>query len=79
MIPDRNTISARFLLAALPARRSTTVVPDGFVVTKLPAKVANGARKPRSASVGGGQPTGAICATPTAVRAYASTATFNRR
>ena len=47
----RQTISAKFLLAD-PAP-ATTVIPAGFAVKRLPAKVAAGARKPRSGAMGG--------------------------
>ncbi len=37
-----------------------TVVPAGFKITKLPARVAKGAHKPRYGGGGAAQPTSAI-------------------
>lgn len=57
----RKPISAKFLLAAPPP--AETVIPEGFAITKVPAKVAYGAHKPRHGSNGGAATTGAIHAT----------------
>lgn len=77
----RPTISARYLLAALPDRRATTVVPEGLVITKCAPRVAYGSRKSRSSGGGGAQPTTTVVAQADrrAVLAYAARATINKR
>ena len=42
----RAYVSAKFLLAAPPP--SLTVIPEGFKITRCAAKVAQGARKPKT-------------------------------
>lgn len=49
----RNTISARYLLAAPPG---PTIVPSGFVIQRYRARVAQGARKPRVGCISGATP-----------------------
>lgn len=49
----RAYVSAKFLLADKP---DGYVIPSGFKITKCPAKVAHGARKPK-----GGAMLGATC------------------
>ena len=56
----RNTISARYLLAEPPG---PTVVPSGFPIQRYAARVAQGARKPRTGALGGAQPTKTILTT----------------
>lgn len=54
----RRDISAKFLLAAAPP--AVTIVPQGFVVKKISARVAAGARKPRLSGSGSAKPTSTV-------------------
>lgn len=54
----RSYISAKFLLAPPPP--AVTVIPQGMVIHKVSARVAQGARKPRLSGAGSAQPTSTI-------------------
>lgn len=60
-LAPRPYVSAKFLLAAPPP--DVVTIPPGFVVTKCPARLANGARRIRTSTIGGAQPTTVLCAT----------------
>ena len=48
----REYISAKFLLADKPAKREEIEIPAHMKITRLPARVAQGARKPKIANRG---------------------------
>jgi hypothetical protein len=52
-----HTISAKYLLTTdtLPTRDVNTVIPSHVTITRLPARVAMGARKPKIAGRGKGE------------------------
>lgn len=49
----RDYISAVYLMAA-PPRDQDAIIPEGFVITKLPAKVAAGLKRPTGGAIVGG-------------------------
>lgn len=55
------------------SEKVATVIPDGWVIKKLPAKVAAGARKPKSGCIGGAATCGMIAQdTRAPLRAWAA-------